>query len=92
MNNSILLPYQIGIILLEPGKNSVILVNSTPELFEKHVSDILSKIENKNPEHQIVFVKSWNEWAEGNYLEPDLRFGMQYLEALKRALSQTAVK
>lgn len=74
------------------GKNSVILVNSTPELFEKHVSDILSKIENKNPEHQIVFVKSWNEWAEGNYLEPDLRFGMQYLEALKRALSQTPVK
>ena len=40
----------------------------------------------KPPEHQILTIKSWNEWAEGNYLEPDARWGRGYLEALRRGL------
>jgi hypothetical protein len=28
-------------------------------------------------------IKSWNEWAEGNHLEPDVKFGLKWLEALK---------
>ena len=31
-------------------------------------------------------MKSWNEWAEGNYIEPDLEHGHGYLEALADAL------
>ena len=34
----------------------------------------------------MVFLKSWNEWGEGNYMEPDLKFGRGYLEALKDAI------
>ena len=37
-------------------------------------------------ERRIVFLKSWNEWAEGNYMEPDLKFGRGNLEALQQAL------
>ena len=33
--------------------------------------------------HQIVYLKSWNEWAEGNYIEPDRKWGRKYLEVLR---------
>ena len=32
----------------------------------------------------IVFLKSWNEWGEGNYMEPDLKYGKKYIETLKQ--------
>lgn len=66
------------------GKHGLVLHHSEPELFEEHVKDVMSCLEQKLPEHCIVFAKSWNEWAEGNYLEPDMRYGKQYLEVLKK--------
>ena len=35
---------------------------------------------------RLLWIKSWNEWAEGNHLEPDLDFGHQYLEAVRDAV------
>lgn len=66
------------------GNRGLVYYGSTPGLFKKHVSDILSKIINKK--NKIVFLKSWNEWGEGNYIEPDLRFGHGYIDALKDIL------
>ena len=37
---------------------------------------------------QFVFINAWNEWAEGNHLEPDRKFGRQFLEAVKRVFSK----
>ncbi len=62
------------------------LHGSTPELFERHLHDLLDKIAHQPEGERILFLKSWNEWAEGNHLEPDLRWGRSYLEALRRAL------
>ncbi|MCK4664404.1 MAG: glycoside hydrolase family 99-like domain-containing protein [Bacteroidales bacterium] len=39
-------------------------------------------------EKKIIFIKSWNEWAEGNYLEPDLQWGARYLEVIKDVLKK----
>lgn len=70
------------------GKFGGILKNSTPELFQKHVEKTISYVQDKSSEHRVVILKSWNEWAEGNYMEPDLKHGRGYLEALKRALEK----
>jgi len=69
------------------GIRGVVLHGSTPEKFEEAVRRMLKRIESKPPEHRFLMVKSWNEWAEGNYLEPDLRWGRRYLEALRSALT-----
>ena len=70
------------------GNKTIILHNSTPELFAAHVSEALEAIKEKKKEHQILMLKSWNEWAEGNYMEPDLKYGKGYRYALKNTLKE----
>lgn len=65
------------------GVRAIIYENATPEYFAKHVEDVLHYVENKPQEKRIIFLKSWNEWGEGNYMEPDLKYGSKFLEALK---------
>jgi lipopolysaccharide biosynthesis protein len=64
------------------GFRGQIIVGSTPALFRQHVRAALLLTEQREYEDRIIFIKSWNEWAEGNYLEPDQMFGRQYLDAL----------
>jgi hypothetical protein len=66
------------------GRKGSVFHNSTPELFALHVKDVFENIAHKEPSNQIVFLKSWNEWGEGNYLEPDLKYGKQYIQILKK--------
>lgn len=73
-------------------KNAVILHNSTPELFKQHALEVFDAIKDKPKEEKIVYLKSWNEWAEGNYMEPDFKNGRKYLEALRDALLENAQK
>lgn len=64
------------------GKKGIILTDANPKLFRKHVTDVLELIKDKPFEERIVFIKSWNEWGEGNHMEPDLKYGRGHLEAL----------
>jgi hypothetical protein len=65
----------------------LVLTDSTPELFRAHLREAIDIVRTREPEHRVIFVKSWNEWAVGNYLEPDLLFGSAYLEVIREELS-----
>jgi hypothetical protein len=70
------------------GRSGHIMVDSTPSLFFTHVKATLKTVEKKEPQHKLIFLKSWNEWAEGNYMEPDLKYGRGYVDALREALQK----
>jgi hypothetical protein len=67
------------------GQHGIIIANSTPELFEEGLKELVEEACVKPPEDRLVFINAWNDWAEGNYLEPDLKNGLAYLEAIERA-------
>jgi lipopolysaccharide biosynthesis protein len=65
------------------GKAGLVFHESTPELFRMHLKEALHIVEHLPLEHKVIFVKAWNEWAEGNHLEPDLKYGKGYLQAIR---------
>lgn len=65
------------------GSNGMVLTGSTPELFGHQLRRAVQRVQPLPAQHRLVFVKSWNEWAEGNHLEPDLKFGRAYLKVLR---------
>ena len=68
------------------GRFGKIYLNCTPELFKKHVNRVLNRISLKDEEDKVIVLKSWNEWGEGNYLEPDCIYGCQYIDTLRSCL------
>lgn len=62
------------------------LINATPEKFQKTIEEALERIKDKSPEHRILFLKAWNEWGEGNYVEPDQTYGHRWLDAIRNAV------
>jgi hypothetical protein len=70
------------------GLRGVVFDNATPDLFEIYLKNAIGKVLHKPYQERIVFLKSWNEWAEGNYLEPDRETGWAYLDAVRRVVVQ----
>ncbi len=67
--------------------------NATPGAFEAWAEVVIEETARmRSGEERLVFVNAWNEWAEGAYLEPDLRFGHTFLEALKNAKDSARLK
>lgn len=67
-------------------KGATILINSTPTKYEEWLQHIVNTFVPFSAEENFIFINAWNEWAEGNHLEPDMRWGRKYLEATARAL------
>lgn len=63
-----------------------ILVGSTPTRYREWLTALIDQTVVQPAERRLVFLNAWNEWAEGNHLEPCQRWGHGYLEATREAL------
>ena len=68
------------------GRGGVVVRGTSPARFTDHVQQAVLRSREQwgSPDERLLFVKSWNEWAEGNHLEPDAVHGHAWLEALSR--------
>ena len=69
------------------GRKCHIIHQSTPQLFAKLLRDTLNLFKT-NFQFPIVFIKSWNEWGEGNYMEPDSVWGKAYIEEMGKVMTE----
>jgi len=65
------------------GGNAIVIINSTPDRFATGLREMARSIISKPEQERLLFLNAWNQWAEGNHLEPDQRYGLGYLEAVK---------
>ena len=68
------------------GGNGVAYTDPNPDVFRRLLTAAVDVVSDQPPGERIVFLKSWNEWAEGNHLEPDLRYGTAYLDVVADVL------
>lgn len=56
---------------------------ANPYTFRRWLAAARSAVAHRPPEERIVFINAWNEWAEAAVLEPTVRFGRTYLQAVR---------
>lgn len=71
------------------AEKAIVMKGSNPVLWGKFCSEISNlMIKEKTPDN-LLFIKAWNEWAEGNYLEPDRKWGKGYIEEMAKVFHRT---
>lgn len=68
------------------GERGVVLENTNAVMFEKEVCKAMRFIKEQSNTEQFLIIKSWNEWAEGNVLEPDYKNGFSFLNVIKKLI------
>ncbi|MFD2891013.1 glycoside hydrolase family 99-like domain-containing protein [Flavobacterium chuncheonense] len=68
------------------GSKGIVAVGSSPELYESWLYKVATGFKAYSNDENFLFINAWNEWAEGNHLEPCTKYGHAYLEATKKVL------
>ncbi len=70
------------------GMKGIVTFGGTPAKFGKNLYKIIMcSIKEGN---EYVFINAWNEWGEGNYLEPDEKNGLSYLNEIKKVCKRVS--
>jgi hypothetical protein len=69
------------------GRESVVHTGNTPESFAAYLQQARDYLGLHPEQPRIILINAWNEWVEGAYLEPDMKWGYGYLEAVKKVMS-----
>lgn len=64
------------------GLRSSIVTGSSPRRFGRYLREIIAL--SRQEENDYVFINAWNEWGEGNYLEPDEKHKYAYLQQVRK--------
>jgi hypothetical protein len=67
------------------NKTGMLHIGASPDKFGDYMTQLVKKV-NKKDKDKVIFINAWNEWGEGCYLEPDEKYGFDYLKKLKFAL------
>lgn len=68
------------------GYKGIVLDGSTPEHWKTLLDNVIQTLDIQEGKEKIIFIKAWNEWGEGNYLEPDRKWGTAYLDKTREAI------
>ena len=69
------------------GKNAAIFIGATPNKFYQYLVEIIKRSIQERKEY--IFITAWNEWGEGNYLEPDLTYKNGFLNAVRKNIENS---
>ena len=69
------------------GLRGSAMVGASPEKFEAYFDQQIKQIKQYYHTDKVIMF-SWNEWAEGGYLEADEHNGYGYLKAIKNVLEK----
>lgn len=74
--------------------SSDVFHGATPSIFRRwlHSAYYQSNRRSLDKGRSLLFINAWNEWAEGSYLEPDLKYGNAYLEAIKSVVGSQIIR
>jgi lipopolysaccharide biosynthesis protein len=67
-------------------ENAFLFRNATPKKYKEWLQYEVNNFEPYSKDENFIFINAWNEWAEGNHLEPCIKFGSQYLDATREVL------
>ena len=69
------------------ANNATLFESATPEHYRRWLAGAVESLDAVREEENYLFIVAWNEWAEGNHLEPCQRRGRAFLEAHARVVA-----